>query len=178
MKKSREQAIAEVANALYDYVVAKQSATHNGKRPGLKWEHPEDVDVASCGAYREWAIFAVHKRLAIAADGYRVRDNSSYGRQMFVHAGEGKIRFPSDDSRSHHSLSLKLQDIPDGCTGSLIDVTREEGPWDELLPEITNRLNAATLALARSVSEYDANNDRLQEESRKSDLEKAIAAFM
>ena len=165
--------IIEVVSALYDYRVAVSDATRDNRRPGIKWDHPENIATASCGAFREWSIFAVYDRIAISADGYRVRDNWKHGGQIFVHVGNGEIRFPANDSRSHHSLDLSI----DGGEGKLVNVTREDGPWTARLPEMARKLRNATQSVRRAIEEFDDAERAKSESERQSELSAAVAVF-
>ena len=171
--KTQSELIIEVVSALYEYVTIREEATHDGKRPGLTWNKPDFIRTASCGAFRSWAIFAVYDRIAIAADGYQVRENRDHGGVLFIHVGDGEIRFPHNDSRTHNSLSLSVSSEE----GKLVNVTKEDGPWTAHLPAMASKLRSATTSLQKAIIKYDQQIKDQRESQRCNDLTAAISAI-
>jgi hypothetical protein len=170
----RKQLIIDLVEATYDYVVESKAAHWDGKRPDCHWERAKDITARSCGAFRSWAIFAARGRVAVAADGYRVRDNKKYGGGLFVLCGpeDAQFVFPPDDSRSNHSLELRCS-----ANAVLVNVTNEPGPWDAELPAMIEEIRAATKRCQDAVKAYDQAKRDESIQKRQSDLEAAKAAF-
>lgn len=170
----RKQLIIDLVEALYEYVTTRTEAHWDGKRPDCKWERAKNITAVSCGAFRSWAIFGTRGRLAVVADGYRVRDNKKYGGELYVLTGPDHVEFhfPFDDSRSHHNLALQCSE-----EGSLVNVTYELGPWDDELPAMIEELRAATKRCEEAVKAYDEAKRNEAIRNRQSDLEAAKALF-
>ena len=171
----RKQFIIDLVEALYDYVVESRQAHWDGKRTDCEWERAKDITTRSCGAFRSWAIFAARGRVAVAADGYRVRDNRKYGGGLYVLTGpeDAQFVFPPDDSRSHHSLQLRCSE-----GASLVGVTNEPGPWDDELPAMIEELRAATKRCQDAVKAYDQAKREEAIQKRQNNLEAAKRVFV
>lgn len=170
----RKQLIIDLVEATYDYVTESRSAHWEGQRPDCHWERVKDISTKSCGAFRSWAIFAARGRVAVAADGFRVRENKKYGGGLYVLCGpeDAQFVFPWDDSCGNHSLQLRCSD-----GASLVNVTNEPGPWDDELPAMIEELRAATKRCQEAVRAYDQAKREEAIQKRQSNLEAARAAF-
>jgi len=168
---NHRELIADCVEHLYAYVAAVSDATHNCNRPGIVLPRLEGIRTASCGAYREWGIFAVCDRLAFAADGYRVRSDRRYGGTLYVVTGDGHVVFPPNDSCSYHSLALRVSG------GELVNVSRESGPWTSRLPGIAQQLCEAAESVKAAILEYDQRKQTDREQSRQRQLSAAHATF-
>lgn len=178
---NQNQLLTECVSALYVYLTTVAGATHNERRPGLYWLPPDGVRAKSCGAYRGWAIFALYGRVLVAADGYRVRSDPGYHGLLYVNTTDGYVIFPSDDSRSSHSLKPYVihGEIGDQrvVEDALVGVTDEEGPWTAIIPMITQKLKDATSSLEEAVNKYDCELQERRRQERASMLEAAKNVF-
>lgn len=171
MEETRKHLVEAVA-AIYDYVTLADSANRDNRR-SISIAKPDGVITYNAGAFRSWAVGATFGRIAISADGYRVRENRAYGGSLLVLVGDGRFVFPPDDSRSHHELSLKATD-----GARLVNVSIEPGPWWAFVPEITERVKSATASVEAAIAEWDADVKRKREQSRQKDLMEAALAVM
>lgn len=164
--------LTEAVAAIYDYVTLADSANRDNRR-AISIARPDGVVTYNSGAFRSRAIGATFGRIAISADGYRVRENRAYGGSLLVLVGDGRFVFPRDDSRSHHDLSLRATD-----GARIVNVTNESGPWWAFVPEVTERVKSATRSVEAAISEWDADVKRKREQSRQNDLMEAALAVM
>jgi hypothetical protein len=171
--KTQSELLSEAVKQLYEYITNIDEATHNDRRPGMGWHRPEGIETKSCGAFRKWAIYAVYDRIAISADAFRVREGYTDYCGLWIHTGGGKIVFPRDDSRSHHSLSLSVV----GGEGKLVNVTKEDGPWTKHLPVMTERLRLAIESIKAEVVNYDNRVRAAKDNARQQELAEAMAAL-
>jgi len=160
--------ITKMCISLYKWVTLRQSAQWEGKRPGLCMPALEGMKTASCGAFREWGIFAHDGLVAFAADGYRVRDERYNGR-VFVLVGDGDIVFPIDASYSNHSLELRAS-----VSGRLVMVPDDSDmPWQPRFEVMIAKMDVATAALKRAIDEYDDVVRKRNADARRVELSEA-----
>lgn len=178
---NQKQLLTECVSALYVYLTMVAGATHNDRRPGLSWLPPDGVRTKSCGAFRAWAIFALYEKVLVAADGYRVRSDACYHGRLFVNTTDGYVIFPSDDSRTSHSLEPYVihGEIGDQrvVKDALVDVTNDDGAWTGIIPMITQKLQEGTRSLEDAVSKYDRELQERRRQERASMLEAARNVF-
>ena len=165
MKQS--QLINDVVKALSEYLRSVVDATYDRKRPGLQWNGPEGITTRSCGAFREWAIFAAKGRLAVVADGYRAQRGDPTG-GLFVLVGDGYFVFPQDASCGYHSLALEASK-----GAKLVNVTNEKGDWTADLAVIAKELQDAKSRCDEAAKKYDKDKWAKKQQERQEELESA-----
>lgn len=157
--------------ALYDYATLRSGATWDGKRPGLRVS-PVDVHWRSCGAFRRWQILSHDGRVCFTMDGFRHRAGHDTG-HVGVLVGDGHFIFPIDDSRTDHSLEMQCSE------GSSIVWVKPEDPipWQERIDVMCQKLEDAHRELSMAIDAYDAEQKRIREEKRRSQVQAAVTSL-
>lgn len=168
----RKQIIANLASALYDYATTAELANWENKRTGLQFPSLEGVDYRSCGAFRAWAIHCHDGRVCFSMDGYDHRAGHATGK-VGVRIGKSSFIFPSDDSRSHHSLSLRVSNGE-----QIVWVTDEPSvAWEPAVELMALKFRSAKEELDETVSRYDAEKRQREDIARQQVLRAASATL-
>lgn len=163
MNDERLILLQRMARAAYEYATERESSNWENKRPGLQYEPARGLSIASCGAFRRWMILAHDGVVGWCVDGYQQRETQNETGGVLVLIGDGAFAFPSDNSRSDHSLSFKTSG-----DARLVGVTdNPEVPWDARIEAMAVELEAASIRLRDAVHEYDENR-KLENELRRS----------
>ncbi len=167
----RGKLLSDMSQALYEFTTTYSTSTWEGRRPGLG-KPKVTFSWKSCGAFRAWRIHCASGVVAFSMDGFAYRDHKESG-IVSIKLGSGHIVFPTDDSRSDHSLSLTTSDK----NTRLVNVTDEAVPWEATIEAMTKELAEATHLLNEAVAEYDRAEAKQKEQRKTDDIQAACNAL-
>lgn len=157
----RTELLARISRALYRWSTARENATWDGKRHGLKCPSTSGVRWKSCGAFREWAIFCHDGLVCFCMDGFAFRDRNCRSGSVGVLIGTGEYEFPWDDSRTYHSLRMTAS----GGAEIAWVTCAPEVAWEARIEAMSESLEKALAELEENIRVYDEQvQDRLRAE--------------